>query len=267
LITVVTVCFNAADDLEKTILSVLQQKECEIEYIIKDGASTDHTNAVIEKYENQLRKLYRYCFISEPDTGIYDAMNTGTNLATGKRILFLNSGDILYDESVLSCVEKNSMEADVIYGNIIARSDGKQMLQIPDLQADYTTWSKHMSCCHQAAFIRTETMKEYLYDTKYRYCADYDFFVRIARAGKSFRYIDKTIVFFSMGGLSYTKAFDLLAETYKIQLVNGCITEKQYRVLSRKNQIKRCSRNLLPTGIYETMKKWKRKYNQRNWDI
>lgn len=267
MITVVTVCFNAADDLERTILSVLQQKECEIEYIIKDGASTDHTKEIISKYEDQLCLLRGYHFISAPDGGIYDAMNAGINLASGKRIIFLNSGDVLYDESVLAHIDAMPMDADIVYGNIVARSDGKQLLQIPDLEANYKTWSKHMSCCHQAAFIRTEIMKEYLYDTKYRYCADYNFFVRAARDGKTYQYVDKTIVYFSMGGLSYTRAFDLLDETYRIQLENGCISKKEYDCLSRKNNIKRFSRKLIPAGVYEMLKNWKRRQHQKDWDI
>lgn len=266
MITVVTVCYNAADDLEKTLLSVLQQKNCEIEYIIKDGASTDHTGEVIQKYHDQLQELQVFHYLSAPDGGIYDAMNSGIRLATGKRMLFLNSGDILYDDSVLASIDAAPMDADVVYGNIVARSDDRQILQTPDLQANFETWSRHMSCCHQAAFIRTETMKEYMYDTKYRYCADYDFFVRIARDGKTFQYMDKTIVYFAMGGLSYTRAFDLLDETYRIQLENGCITKAEYNVLNRKNQLKRFSRKLIPVKLYEALKNWKRKYIHREWD-
>ena len=266
MISVVTVCFNAADDLEKTILSVLKQEACEIEYIIKDGGSTDHTQEIIRKYREQLERLSRFHYLSAPDGGIYDAMNAGIRLATGKRILFLNSGDVLYDPTVLACMDAASMDADVIYGNIVARSEEKQILEIPDLEANYETWGRHMSCCHQAAFIRTDTMKEYLYDTKYRYCADYDFFVKIARDGKTYQYIDKTVVIFALGGLSYTRAFDLLDETYRIRLEHGCITEKEYRVLSKKNQVKRFSRKLIPVKVYEALKNWKRRYKHKKWD-
>ena len=73
--TIITVCLNAADDLEKTIQSVLMQKDCEIEYIIKDGVSTDHTKDVVQKYEPALQKLSRFVFVSEKDAGLYDAMN------------------------------------------------------------------------------------------------------------------------------------------------------------------------------------------------
>lgn len=266
MITVVTVCYNAADDLEKTILSVLKQKECEVEYIIKDGGSTDHTEEIIRKYREKLEQLCVFHYLSAPDGGIYDAMNAGIRLATGKRILFLNSGDVLYDESVLACVDGAAMDADIIYGNIVARSEGKQILQIPDLEANYETWGKHMSCCHQAAFIRTDVMKEYLYDTKYRYCADYDFFVKMARFGKTYRYIDKTIVVFALGGLSYTRAFDLLEETYRIRLEHGCISEIEYNRLSTRNKLKRFSRKLIPPMVYECLKKWKRRHDHKNWD-
>ena len=113
-ISVVTVCYNAADSIEQTMLSVLGQSYPDIEYIVIDGGSTDGTVDIIKKYTDRLAY-----WVSEPDKGIYDAMNKGIAAATGSYINFMNSGDSFYDNRVVEAVVpylSSDMEA-VIYGN------------------------------------------------------------------------------------------------------------------------------------------------------
>lgn len=264
-VTIITVCFNAAAELEKTIRSVLSQKNCEIEYIIKDGASTDNTKAVVQRYEPQLRELKNFVFLSEKDTGLYDAMNIATKLAKETYVLFLNSGDCLADEDTIAFVEHGDFEGDLLYGDMIQICEGRKQLRKanPDTVADFP---KNITFSHQALFIRTDVMQELLYDTSYPICADYEFFQRAYACGKRYRYMDRPICFFQLGGISYQRAFELLDETYDIQLKYGVISEQQYRTLKRKNRWKRLSRRLLPKGLYEQLKAWKRKWECRDWD-
>lgn len=264
-VTIITVCFNAAAELEKTIRSVLSQKNCEIEYIIKDGASTDNTKAVVQRYEPQLRELKNFVFLSEKDTGLYDAMNIAAKLAKETYVQFLNSGDCLVDEDTIAFVEHGDFEGDLLYGDMIQICEGRKQLRKanPDTVADFP---KNITFSHQALFIRTDVMQELLYDTSYPICADYEFFQRAYACGKRYRYMDRPICFFQLGGISYQRAFELLDETYDIQLKYGVISEQQYRTLKRKNRWKRLSRRLLPKGLYEQLKAWKRKWECRDWD-
>ena len=116
LISVVTVCYNAADTIEKTMLSVLNQTYHDIEYIIIDGGSTDGTVEIIRKYADRIAY-----WVSEPDKGIYDAMNKGIKVATGEWINFMNAGDEFVDANVLDKLffAKTVANVDVIYGNTL----------------------------------------------------------------------------------------------------------------------------------------------------
>lgn len=254
--TIITVCLNAADDLEKTIQSVLMQKDCEIEYIIKDGVSTDHTKEVIKKYEPELQKLSRFVFVSEKDAGLYDAMNAATEMALGIRLQFLNAGDCLVSENVLASIAANECDADIIYGDYISMY-GQKTVANKAYEETVPQFESNMNFSHQAAFIKREVMQELLYDTAYPICADYEFFQRAYALGKTYCYVDVMVVAFQMGGISYQRAFDLLDETYRIQYKYGIITEAECNHLRRKNQIKKITRKLIPKGVYQKLKQWK----------
>src|SRR5690606_11151151 len=109
-ISIITIVYNNVRDIEYTIRSVMKQTYANIEYIIVDGFSTDGTLDVIEKYREEIAIL-----ISEKDNGIYDAMNKGLNVATGDYVLFLNSGDELYEDMTLEKVFSSADNADVYY--------------------------------------------------------------------------------------------------------------------------------------------------------
>jgi len=254
--TIITVCFNAADDLEQTILSVLSQKNCDIEYIIKDGASTDHTKAVVQKYKEELDKLKHFVFVSEKDTGLYDAMNIATKMAQGSRLQFLNAGDCLMDENVIASVAANECNADILYGDYTSVLGQKTVAHKANSET-VSHFERKMNFSHQAAFIKREVMQELLYDTKYPICADLEFFQRAYALGKTYRYIDVMVVAFQMGGISYQRAFDLLDETYRIQYKYGIISETECNRLRRRNQLKKFSRQIIPASLYKKLKKWK----------
>lgn len=117
IISVITVCYNAVANIEETMLSVLNQRYDKVEYIVIDGGSKDGTLDVIKKYANKLAY-----WISEPDKGIYDAMNKGIAKATGDWINFMNAGDKFINEEVLnkSFVSRYSDDVDILYGDVIS---------------------------------------------------------------------------------------------------------------------------------------------------
>ncbi len=168
-ISVITVCRNAADLIEATMLSVLGQKYDNIEYIIIDGASTDGTQNIVNKYSNRIAY-----FVSEPDRGIYDAMNKGLSHATGEWVNFMNAGDTFADDMVLADLFVNSIDEriKVVGGNTnIVHKDGVEILYpaVHDVR-------HQLPFCHQSSFVRNWGWK---FDTSFKIAADYKVFYDI----------------------------------------------------------------------------------------
>jgi glycosyltransferase involved in cell wall biosynthesis len=190
--------------MARTIESVLNQTSCDFEYIICDGKSTDKTVEIAESYRARFaEKGVDYIINSEKDKGIYDGMNTGIDLATGDYVYFLNAGDWFYSDDVVEKVVGYSVEnsvPDVVFGNVanVERNVVGILKGRDDLY-------NGMTMCHQAVFASTTLMKERKYNLKYRIMADYDFLFGLKIDGKSFSYIDKTIAYFSVGGVSSIK--------------------------------------------------------------
>lgn len=194
-ISVVTVVYNDADHIEATIKSVLDQTYTNIEYIVIDGGSTDGTLALIKKYENAISY-----FISEKDHGIYDAMNKGIKQASGDYILFMNSGDLFYDATVLSKMATHfSLNYDMIYGDVYVTYNGfgrhAKAGNLNDIK-------KGMIFCHQSLLAKTTLLKNKPLNTSYTLAADYDFVMQNYHDGKSFFYSNEIIAKISAGGAS-----------------------------------------------------------------
>ena len=121
MLSVITVCLNCKDQIEKTMISILTQKDADIEYIIKDGGSTDGTNDIVDKVFGEYKNdRIRTMHVSESDTGIYDAMNRAAALASGDHVIFMNAGDMFYDEDVVRMTAQYFEEnADVLFGNTV----------------------------------------------------------------------------------------------------------------------------------------------------
>jgi glycosyltransferase involved in cell wall biosynthesis len=203
--TIVTVTYNSANFLEATILSIINQSHSNIEYIIIDGGSTDGTVDIIKQHADSLAY-----WISEPDKGIYDAMNKAVAVATGNWINFMNSGDKFATDDVLMDVNRalcSLDDADVLYGNALVKySKFSSLFKIHPIQ---TIW-KHSPFCHQAAFIKTSLMKEYKYDLQYKIGADHDLFFRAYKANKKFFYLNLVVCLFD-GRQGATKKWILRA--------------------------------------------------------
>lgn len=191
-ISVVTVCYNAVQTLEKTMLSVLNQTYPDVEYIIIDGGSTDGTVDIIKKYADRLAY-----WVSEPDKGIYDAMNKGIKVATGEWICFLNSGDSFYERAILEKVFKdvdiNNDFVDVIYGDMILNYSFVDLISYP---LSLSMFNQTFPFSHPSSFVKLVYMKSMYFDTQYKFAADYDFFLKLYCEKKKFAYKNMIISIF-----------------------------------------------------------------------
>ena len=211
-VTIITVCLNAEKTIERTILSVIEQSYGidDIEYIIIDGNSTDGTKCIIEKYSQYIAE-----YISESDTGLYNAMNKGLSLATGDVIGILNADD-WYDKDAIKTVINAFEDADIVYGNIYsADPDGeirkkKKPCSLSDL------WV-HMCLFHPATFVRRDVYAaEGTFNETYKIAADYDFLLKCYARGRKFKYIDEYLAYFRSGGISCTDFARTAIEAAKV---------------------------------------------------
>lgn len=207
-ISVVTVCYNAVAAIEDTILSVLNQTYPNIEYIIIDGASTDGTVDVVEKYRDKISY-----FVSEPDKGIYDAMNKGVDVAMGEWINFMNSGDSFATDHTISDIFGRGIDyegQDVIYGDTLYVYSGSPILY---KAKPLSTLEYRMAFCHQSSYVRTNLMKSRLFDLHYKYVADYAFFYELYVAGRSFKYLPIVMTNYALeGGSSNSNILKVMKE-------------------------------------------------------
>lgn len=226
LISIVTVSYNAVATIEETILSVLNQTYENIEYIIIDGGSTDGTIEVIKKYEKQISY-----WLTEPDKGIYDAMNKGARLANGDFINFMNSGDLFYSfTTITDIVTFAKQEYDVIYGCTNFVSDTFSKVICPKMNVSK---KNPMPFNHQSVFVNTVLLQRHLFDLSFKYAADYDFFCRIFEKAKYF-YIDKVIAIYDINGVSSVNSIEVNKERIK---ANPCIYNYYVQILCVRNYV------------------------------
>ena len=215
-VTVVTAVLNDAGHIEQTILSVISQTNIEIEYIIVDGGSKDGTLELIGKYKDKISLL-----ISEPDRGVYDAMNKGIKYSTGDFVYFLNSGDVLLNPSILSKIKLEELKERnaIIYGNVIVAYGNIEALEKPRPFFNSKMKFKGIGICHQSMFFPGELIRNEKYDLSYNIAADYDLAYRLWRKGTVFLYKDITIAKYDWGkGISSNpyKLLDVYRENARV---------------------------------------------------
>lgn len=218
MISVVTVSYNAVATIEQTILSVINQTYPHIEYIIIDGGSTDGTVDIIKKYGDKIAY-----WVSEPDKGIYDAMNKGIKAATGEWINFMNCGDSFVTNNTLESVfvNKNYNDVDVIYGDSYMRTmdDILYMKSSCNLEKlKYTPIYRH-----GASFVRLSTHQNYLFDLskkKFGYALDYNCIHSMYIEKCIFRRIDQAVLVFLLHGVS-NNPFQSVYYDYLISIKKG----------------------------------------------
>lgn len=203
-ISVVTVCYNEKNTIRETVESVLGQKYDDYEYIIMDGASTDGTLDIIKEYADNPKLKY----ISEPDAGLFNAMNKSLTFVSGQYVIFMNSGDLFYDESVLSDAAP-LLEGDIVYGDVLRRTrSGEYVQKYKGTQFERITMMLcGLAFCHQTQFTKTEVMRRYGFREDHRITADFDFVVRALSDKCSFKHVDRIICSFDHdGGISADKS-------------------------------------------------------------
>ena len=193
-ITVVTICFNSVNIIERTILSVLNQKYTNIEYIIIDGGSIDGTNDIISKYNNKID-----VFISEPDKGIFHAMNKGLLYSSGEWVIFMNAGDEFYNENVVVDISEISFDQQtaVVYGKTYV--DGK----VEDPSELIVLKFGGIMACHQSIFYnRNNCGEELIYRTEFNFCGDIELTRRLYLKQYKFESVDFVVSKYLGGGHS-----------------------------------------------------------------
>ncbi len=197
-VTIITVCYNVADNLEKTIKSVSNQTFKDFEYIVIDGGSKDNTIDIIKMYQHIITK-----WVSEPDHGIYDAMNKGIDKSEGEWVNFMNAGDTFVNNSVLESLFKGRIypQASVIYGDavLVFPNIGKVDRSYENIRTEAVP----LNINHQSSFIKGDVIRRIKYDTSYKIASDGNTFLKIYNEGGSFKYIKMPIAAFeTVGGIS-----------------------------------------------------------------
>lgn len=238
-ISIITVCFNAESLIEKTIESILDNAEYSCEYIIIDGKSSDNTIKIAESYKDSFReRSIDYKIFSSTDLGIYDAMNKGVQNALGEWAIFINAGDILncnLFKEVFNGFEFK--EYDIIYGDVIVFDQNS---------ADVVHASRlsiinyNLPFCHQSTLCRTELLKQYPFDLRFKMLADYNFFLKAYHNGARFKYFPVTISKFLKGGFSAKANKQYIREKIVI------IAENQNSVLKKLYYLLRFIKTLVP---------------------
>tara|TARA_E500000331_G_scaffold358055_1_gene422448 strand:+ start:63 stop:878 length:816 start_codon:yes stop_codon:yes gene_type:complete len=204
-ISIVVVSLNTKEKLKLTLNSIGIQNFKDFELIVVDGNSKDGSLEVINSYKNLINKK-----IIEKDKGIYDAMNKGILLSSGKWCIFLNSGDIFYNnETLLNLSKYFSKDIDIIYGDTIVRNKQIDYLRKAKFFSDKKT---KISFCHQSSLIKSNILKINLFSLKYKLSSDFDLFLRLLKKEKSFLKINQIISIVESGGVSDSNRYLVLFE-------------------------------------------------------
>jgi len=198
-VSVITVCYNALQGIENTILSVKSQAYEDVEYIIIDGGSTDGTIDIIRKYSNCID-----FFVSEPDGGIYDAMNKGIRAATGEWIIFLNAGDVFAsNDSIKDPLSIDTKGIDVIYGDSIEVT--KELSHIVPASDDVAKMNYEPIFRHGSSLVRASVQKQHEFDINKKdlgYSLDWEMIHRLFIEGYRFKKVDTVIECYEQEGVS-----------------------------------------------------------------
>ena len=213
LVSIITVCLNSEKHLEQTIQSVLGQTYDNIEYIIIDGGSTDKTLDIIKKYEERINY-----WVSEPDKGIYDAMNKGIIFAKGEWVGIINSDDWYAPDTVrrvvIAATEKP--ETGVFFGNLIICQTKNGRVTYHQRKNRINFFPLAVSSVHPTCFITRSVYKQFRFNPVFRFSGDYDLISRLYSGGIQFSHIDRTLAYFRSGGVSSQGFYRQIIEDYRI---------------------------------------------------
>lgn len=216
--SIITVTYNAGAVLEDTIQSVITQTYKNVEYIIVDGGSKDRTLQIVEQYKEHIHTV-----ISEPDKGLYDAMNKGIKLATGDYLCFLNAGDELHEDDTLQLMVHSITEStlpDVLYGDTAIVDEEGHFLHMrrlaPPENLNWKSFKEGMLVCHQAFFARRDLVEPY--NLHYRFSADFDWCIRIMKKAKVLHNTHLTLIDYLSEGITTRNHKASLKERFRIMV-------------------------------------------------
>ena len=233
--SIITINFNNCEGLRKTIKTVVTQTYNNYEFIIIDGGSTDDSLEVIKEYSDRI--IY---WVSEPDKGIYNAMNKGVAQAHGDYCIFMNSGDCFYNAKVLELFSSYNMIEDIVVGKLVSSGNGNVLFAPPQRGISmYYLYSGTIP--HQSSFIKTELLRLFPYDENLKIVSDWKFFVQtVVMHNCTVRYIDEFVAIFDTDGISTSNPDKMWKEKervltsmfperilldYKIMKASECLTQ------------------------------------------
>jgi glycosyltransferase involved in cell wall biosynthesis len=217
LLSIITITYNAEEFLERTILSILKQSNQAFEYLIIDGKSTDSTLSIVENYRSRVDAL-----VSEPDKGLYDAMNKGLKQATGKYIWYLNAGDEIADANTIDrlfTILKNN--PDIVYSDTYMVDEKGKVLGLrseilPHKVPEKLTWQKFnlgMLICHQSFIVKRALAPNYIENNL---SADIDWEIKCLKLAKRVEQFSGVLSRYLVGGLSSQKHLQSLKDRYRV---------------------------------------------------
>ncbi|MGK0385845.1 MAG: glycosyltransferase involved in cell wall biosynthesis [Patiriisocius sp.] len=239
-LSIITVNYNNAVGLKKTLQSVANQQMLDVEHIVIDGASTDGSLAFLDEYASGIQCQ------SEPDTGVYQAMNKGIRMATGTYVLFLNSGDVFFNEQVMQRVlPKLDPKIEIHYGNLVFESSKEQFVQEYPKELAFSYFLKR-SLPHPGSFIKRELFETLFYYTEtFKIISDWEFFIcAICKENVTYRHLDETISIFGLDGMSNdpvnkqkiaSEKDQVFQRHFKAFIKDAYIQEDQKELLKRKD--------------------------------
>lgn len=229
-LTIITICYNAKNQLLQTIDSIRNQNDHLFDFVVIDGNSSDGTEAVLQKNNEFISQ-----WISEPDKGIYDAMQKGVEISATNYVLFLNAGDTFFDHDVVRKLNQmlNNDRPDMLVGNAMLVQDSA--VRKPDI----SLWRNVLSnqICHQAAVYRKDLVK---FDQRLGKLADYELNLRLLRdSSKKNQYVDLTVCNYDQTGVSAAYSKDYLREDYLAKVYNFPLAKPVFYLMYIAKHLKR----------------------------
>lgn len=213
--SVITVNYNDAKGLEKTLKSISSQT-FDFELVVIDGGSTDNSKEIITQYQDKISY-----WVSEKDSGVYNAMNKGIKVSKGEFVIFMNAGDVFYDANVLKNADSLINDKyDIYYGNNIKRSPNSERLKVYPEKLNFSFF--YSSCInHQSTFIRRKLFEDYFYyNESYKIASDWEFFVyTICYQNVPYKYLNQTIAIYDFTGISSNPKSSELLQSEKLQTI------------------------------------------------
>ncbi len=233
-ISIITVNYNDQQGLSRTIESVLAQTWTDFEFLVIDGNSSDGSKEVISRYADKIDY-----WVSEPDSGVYNAMNKGIKAATGEFVIFMNSGDWFYDNEVLGkAIAMMHGDYGIYYGDVIVKKPHSERLKTYPGQLTFSYFYTG-ALCHQACFIKRQLFYDhFFYNESYKIYSDGEFFLyTICKADVPYKHLDLTVSVYDFTGISSNPKYAEIHDKERYQSIEKYFPQfaEDYKVLSKLN--------------------------------